>query len=221
VTKVVVVDACALLDLIRAASRCDYHSSYTIAAMALVAGVEAQIIDVRLIVPDIVRDEFQRNEAEVVDATKKALRKARDAYRHAVSVASTLRCDPLPAIVDDSWLDDGIDQAQRLANRLLAASTIEVATPDDRSRANHRVLSAIAPSRRGKDSLADCIITELTLRLGRLAVAGNSGATTLLLSSNTAEYCSPGSMLRAELQPEFSAAGVDYVRNWGEAAARR
>jgi len=214
-TILLVVDTCALLDLIRAPVRDEFHPSYATGARKLLAALQTQQPPAQIACTDVVRDEFQRHVALVTEETKRLLTQARDKYRQALNVISGLSAGSIPQSVDDAWVDAGVQHARQLADSFASLATIEPIDDDDKHRALQRVMTATPPSRRGKDSTADCLITESALRLARAAPT-NGITNTVFFSSNTQEYCE-GRALKPALQTEFSACGLQYVRTWGEA----
>jgi hypothetical protein len=211
----VVIDTCALLDLIRSPVR-DYVShTYIDSALQLLARLKELQSTVRLVYPDIVQDEYRRNVEDVHAETDKLIRRMRDGYAHALAVITRITDQPAQTIVDFEWLKAGVVGARQLADDFLAIGTLEPTVEDDHLGAYRRVMTATPPSRRGKESTADCTITEFAVRLSRRG-REHGVAKTILFSSNTQEYCD-GGRLKADLQTEFDSCGLQYARTWGEA----
>jgi PIN domain len=215
-TILLVVDTCALLDLVRAPVRAEFHPSYANGACRLLAALQSAKPPCRLVCSDVVQTEYRRNIDAVTDETRRLLYKNRDQYRQGLKIVGYFSgANELPS-VDDAWIEASVLRARGVADRFAQIAAVEPATADDMNKAVRRVMTGTAPSRQGKDSTADCIITEVALRL---ANAGASGVTrTVFFSSNTAEYCET-QKLKSSLQAEFDAIGIEYVRNWGEATA--
>lgn len=216
-TNLLIVDTCALLDIVRFAARDTFHPSYAERCLEVLNDMQSPNSSVRILVSDLVRDEYQRNITDVTADAQKLLRKTLNQYSHALKVVGHL--SGIPAVLPNAgedWVNDSVDRARQIAEAFIGGGMIEATTDVDKSKGLHRVMTGTAPSRRGKDSTADCIITEFALRLARSPAAGV--ASTVFLSSNTQEYCEAGK-LKPELQTEFHASGLVYVRNWGEAAA--
>lgn len=210
----VILDTCALLDLIRAPVRPEFHPNYATGAVQLLAAIQNPNPPARILWTDITLAEFQNNLDEVAEDTRKSFRQLRDRYQKAHDVMGGFTAEEIKKAVDDAWIDSAVQQARDLAVTYAGLAAIEVATQDDLNKATGRVFKAVAPSRKGKDSLADCVITEVALR--QAATAESRGVTkTVFFSSNTHEYCE-GRQLKATLQTEFDACGLLYVRNWGE-----
>jgi hypothetical protein len=214
VTILLVVDTCALLDLIRSPVREEFTPSYATGARNLLAALKAPQAPARIVCTDVVQNEYQRHVVPVTEETKRFLTQARNKYRQALSVIGGLSAGSIPTSVDDAWVDAGVQHARRLADDFFSLATVDPITQDDQHRAFQRVITATPPSRRGKDSTADCAITEAALRLARAPMAGVTK--TVLFSSNSQEYCD-GRKLKTVLQAEFNACGLQYVRTWGEA----
>lgn len=150
----------------------------------------------------------------ITEETRRLLTQIRDRYRRGLEVISGFSAEPIPVSVSDAWTMAAVQHARQLADQFVDVAAIEVVGHDDRQRAMQRVFTATPPSRRGKDSLADCVITEVALRLADARLTAD--ARTVFFSSNTQEYCE-GGKLKAMLQTEFDVRGLEYVRTWGQA----
>jgi hypothetical protein len=210
------IDTCAVLDLVRAPVREEFHLSYATGTRKLLEALRSPSPPARVICVDLVEEEYRRNVDEVTAETLRLLRQVRDKYQQAVSIVSALGAAPCPEWTDDKWILEAVQVARRSADHLLQIATKESVTAEDKQRALRRVLSATPPSRRGKDSTADCIILEATLRLARSNSVGRT-VPHFFFSSNTQEYCED-KKLKASLESEFADCGIDFVRNWGEAS---
>jgi len=182
----------------------------------MLAALEAQQPVCRLVHSDVVQEEYRRHIEEVTEETLRLLYKSRDQYRRALKIIGHYRGEVELPSADDEWIETSVRRARAVTDAFVALAAVEPASNDDRLQAVQRVETATAPSRRGKYSTADCIITEVALRLARAPAAGI--AKTVFFSSNTKEYCDPtGRRLKDSLQTEFAACGLEYVRSWGEA----
>jgi hypothetical protein len=215
VTIELLVDTCAVLDLIRAPVRNEFHPTYAAGVRALLAAAQLQNPPARIIWTDVTLGEYQNHVGEVTAESLRLFKQIRDRYQHGLTVHGALIAGQAQQAVDDTWVETAINQTRALADAVAGIAVVEAAIQVDRDRAMGRVFKAIAPSRKGKDSLADCVITEVALRHAGTAAA--RGVTkSVFFSSNTAEYCE-GGQLKASLQAEFDACGLIYVRTWGEA----
>jgi hypothetical protein len=219
VAAILILDTCAVLDLIRAPVRTEFNVSYAARARALLAAARQAQPIVHLIVSDVVRIEYARNLPIVWEDALAQFRKRGRDYRHALDVVSGYTDTPATHCVDDQWIDANLKHGQQLAGDFMTTAATEVATDDDHVRATRRVYSRTAPAAVGNNNLADCVITEIALRIAAARHTGAPGAPKVaFLSSNTAEFCDV-THLKPSLQIEFDAVELKYARNWGEAWA--
>jgi hypothetical protein len=165
-----------------------------------------------------VRTEFQRNASTVLDDTAGRLDKRCEEYRHALAIIAAYSDVPAIPSVDKSWVEKNVKHGHRLALEFLAAAATEPASDDDQVRASTRVWTRVAPAEAGNNNLADCVITEIALRVARSQSQIPNAAKVVLFSSNTADFCDVRH-LKPALQAEFDAVELQYVKNWGEAWA--
>jgi hypothetical protein len=218
VAAILILDTCAILDLVRAPVRREFNVSYSGRARAVLAAARQTNPQVELVVSDLVRTEFQRNLPHVLEDATAQLGKRCDEYRHAVAIVAAYSDTPAMPSVDAQWVEQNIKHGHRLAEDLLAAAVIVPAADDDQIRANRRVWTRTAPAETGNNNLADCVITEIALRIARMHAPNVSGTRIAFFSSNATDFCEARS-LKSTLQVEFDAVGLQYVRNWGEAWA--
>ena len=212
-------DTCILLDLVRSPRRPEVTVGSITAARRLVNAITMdQTITCILI--DQIRDELIRNRPDIQEDADKGVTKLEGELRR---IADWTTGQEIAADVDVSHMRAGILHARTLLdNWVLAASTIN-ATQDHRARAGLRIGQARAPSRRGKDSYADCLIVEASIAIARTLRSSGYGHTILFASSNLEDFCDRSSRgLRDELAEDFGEDGVDitYARNLEEAAYR-
>jgi PIN domain len=208
-----IIDTCAFLDLIRTPARNQFHPAYGARARELLSMLQSATPPAVIYCTDITREEYNRHVGDVTADTERALSTVRDNYRDALKRTGGLTGRQVPPFVDDAWIAEVVQQARRIADDFFSIAVTEITTVDDRNAAFSRVLTATAPSKRGKDSLMDCSITEVALRIAR---AGQGQHSAIFFSSNVNDYCAGGS-LHPLLESEFAACQLEYVRNWGEA----
>lgn len=213
-TPILVPDTCALLDLIRATHRQNIKHAYCNRAKGLLQLARATPPTLTLLTCDVIIEEFHRNVVQVRNEADSSAGKLYEAYEHFLKVHEVFAGAAEHTAPTRSWFIAQNALGSTLASDLISASTSHLATDDDHTRATRRVRSATPPSKRGKDSTADCIVTEFVLRLAATLPA--PAKSVVFLSSNTADYCD-GSGLIPQIQTEFDAAGVRFARNWGEA----
>ena len=102
---------------------------------------------------------------------------------------SGFSAEPIPISVSDAWTMAAVQHARQLADQFVDVADIEVVGHDDRQRAMQLVFTVTQPSRRGKDSLGDCVITEVALRLADadLTAGGRQQCSSVPTRRNTAK----------------------------------
>ncbi|WP_079437158.1 PIN domain-containing protein [Zoogloea sp. LCSB751] len=208
-----ILDTCVLLDIVRAPVRREFSTENARALVDVANGVRTGAQDIRIVIPSLVREEFELNFPKVQSDAVQELSRTLSNLAHAHQTLDILSArTPSPSTLDaaqwiagcESFARDLIDTAQELPT-----------SDEDVRRAGRRSLKAVAPAKRGKSSLPDCVITEFALRIARENVQNASPSSVLFISSNDADYCD-GRRLIASLQTEFDAAGLDFCRNWAE-----
>jgi hypothetical protein len=218
VPAILILDTCAILDLIRAPVRREFNVSYTGRARAILAAAKQTNPQISLVVSNVVQTEFQHNLPHVLEDATVQLKKRCDDYRHALAIVAGYADTQAMLSVDVQWVEDNIKHGQRLAEDLLAASAVTSASDEDQIRASGRVWTRAAPAETGNNNLADCVITEVALRIARTHNGTVNTPSIVLFSSNTTDFCD-ARYLKPTLQAEFDVVGLQYVRNWGEAWA--
>ncbi|HQX05768.1 MAG TPA: PIN domain-containing protein [Zoogloea sp.] len=208
-----ILDTCILLDIVRAPVRREFSPESARALVDVASWVRAQDQLIRIIIPSLVREEFELNLQKVQDDAVQELSRTLSNLSHARQTLDILSARTLSPPTDDAsqWIADCVRFARDLIN-----SAQELPTSDeDVRRAGMRSLKGLAPAKRGKSSLPDCVITEFALRIARDNLQDSSPYSVLFISANDADYCD-GRRLIASLQTEFDAAGLNFCRNWAE-----
>ena len=208
-----ILDTCVLLDIVRAPVRREFSPESARALVDVVSWVRAQDQLIRIIIPSLVREEFELNLQKVQDDAVQDLSRTLSNLAHARQTLDILSARTQSPPTDDAsqWIADCVRFARDLIN-----SAQELPTSDeDVRRAGMRSLKGVAPAKRGKSSLPDCVITEFALRIARENLQNAGAPSVLFISSNDADYCD-GRRLTASLQTEFDAAGLGFCRNWAE-----
>lgn len=213
--SVLILDTCVLLDIIRSPVRRQVARSHAEAIMEILNSLRAGNPRCRLVVPPVVREEFERNLSRVVEDTCVELERVFAEQAHAETTLDVLLerepSAPLAAAVE-RW----VGQCKALACEILERAFVEPTNADDHQRAFARSIGRRAPAKQGKDSVGDCLVTEFSLRLAKGFSTSGQCEAIALVSSNTADYCE-GRRLVPALQTEFDEAGLQYCRNWVEA----
>lgn len=206
-------DTCVLLDIVRAPVRREFSQDNALAVLEFLRLVRCGTGAVQLIVPPVVREEFDQNLATVVQDATQELERIFSTHAHANATLDLLLSR------EEHPRSDGamqlINRCRELASEILGQAKQMATIDKDLTLAAHRSMRGHAPAKRGKSSLGDCLITEFALRLSN-ENSGSGDPSVILISSNTADYCH-GRRLVDSLQVEFDAARLGYCRNWAEA----
>lgn len=210
---VFILDTCVLLDIVRSPVRREFSPESARALVDVSSRVRAQAQEFRIVIPSLVREEFELNLPKVQDDAVQELSRTLSNLSHAHQTLDILLArTPSPLTHDAAqWIADCVSFARDLIN---AAQELPTSDEDVR-RAGMRSLKGVAPAKRGKSSLPDCVITEFALRIARENLQNAGAPSVLFISSNDADYCD-GRRLTASLQTEFDAAGLGFCRNWAE-----
>ncbi|MEJ8310098.1 PIN domain-containing protein [Agrobacterium larrymoorei] len=152
-----VVDTSVWLDLAR-----DYRALSTIAALEDLVGDG----EVELLIPEVVRQEFDRRKDKLAEETRKGLqthfRLVREAIRRLGDEAE--KTEALNAIEELSHkvdvTGDVITPAFEAVDRLISGATLLPVTDSQKVRATDRAMAGNAPYHRSKNSIGDALIIE-------------------------------------------------------------
>ena len=214
----ILLDTCSLLDIVRSAYRPNVNVSHLAGAQALLAKVRAGQICVAA--TTTVEREFQ----EHLRATTLELeRSIADLAAKNAAVINAIECINL----DYRFTVDGLvgikltDKLQTIAQDVFASALVlERDSACERS-AFDRVERYQAPAARGKSESKDCLIIEHYLKLVRDLRAAGFTEKAVFVTSNSNDYGKVGA-LRAPLDTDFQAVGIEYVNNfqWALATAQ-
>jgi hypothetical protein len=211
---VLLVDTCVLLDLIRDVTRNDVQVHNLIAANAPLTAAENEN-DLIVIVSDHVRTELTDNQRGVEEDARRGLTKFREQVNRINLVAEQFGA---ATTIDTTHLADHVARTMAVLQRWAKIAITAPVGPDIECRAMRRVMQALAPSRKGKESAKDCLVVESYLEVAaELRVAGFSRRI-VFASSNTNEFLDNGTkQLHAQLQTDFGVHAIDYAPNFGAA----
>lgn len=98
-----------------------------------------------------------------------------------------------------------------LSRHLLQAATVLDRDPEAKDRAFERVtVTKLRPCRRGSE-LKDCQIFEECLEVGRLLRAAGFTRRLVFCSSNTSDYCDPGTIPHPDIAIDCAAIGMTFT----------
>jgi len=211
---VLLVDTCFLLDLIRDVTRNDVQAQNLIAALALLTAAENGN-DLTVIVADQVFTELADNQNGVEEQARSKLTKFREQVERINHVATQFGA---ATVIDTTHLADHVARTVAVLQRWTQVAITASAGPDVHRRAMRRVVQALAPSRKGKESAKDCLVVESYLEVaGQLRAARFIGRI-VFASPNTVEYHDGSTKtLHEQLQADFEVHAMDYAPNFGAA----
>lgn len=215
--RVLLLDTCALLDIVRFAAGRKPQIYHLDAVQRLVELAETDPAALVLALADVVANELGHNRVTVAETERQAIGTL---VGQALSVSNLSASLGLQSLTDASqrpdsfsaWHVDLIATLDSLVDRILTVAEVVDVTEDDRKAADQRVRDRVPPAAQGSSGTYDCQITEVALRVA----ASRTPASTLLLSSNTRDFCD-GAALHPTLQGQFDSAGLVFAKAWGEA----
>lgn len=206
-------DTCVLLDIVRAPVRREFSRENALALIDVSNRVRSDCDGVRIVIPALVREEFEENLPKVQGDAVSELSKVLSSLAHAHQTLDILSAkEPSPPPQDAAQL---IGLCVKFARDLINMAQELPTSDEDVQRAAFRSLKGHAPAKRGKSSIQDCVITEFALRMALESAQTPGASSVLFMSSNDADYCD-GRRLLTSLQTEFDAAGLGFCRNWAE-----
>lgn len=206
------IDTCSILDIMRDPTRDEMKPHERKAAIDLLDRLEKG--DLTCLMAEQVDLEFGEHDQRIQGEATKAIQKLRERVERVNQVYGIF----LPPIgVSLTHLDALVAPARQIIQRWLDASMLVPGSADSLCRAMNRVNRNISPSRKGKDSIKDCLVLETYLGAMELLRSAGLLATAVFLSSNSNEYLSETKVLKTDLQSDFARTRLDYAVNMGQA----
>lgn len=213
---VLVLDTCALLDILRVpirAADAKRAESVVRAASNVLAAVQGMPPRAHLLVAEVVLTEWSNNLPGVELTLTRHVSKLQADIDRLIACGSALGL-PVP-LTRSAALD--ASPLRRLAENLLATAHVVSIDGDIETAAFRRALRCIGPARKGKESLGDCAVAETLLRsVGSLRNAGFGGVA-VFLSSNKEDFSNGGSLPHPDLEPDFKRLGIQWCVPWNHA----
>jgi len=209
---VLMLDTCVLLDVVRDITRPDVQLHNVKAAMAMLQAVESGT-DLVVLMAKQVSTELQCNLPDVEKDAEASLEKFRAQAQRVDYVAAEFGAVGAMAT---SHLIDHVARARSTMDRWERAALRVAPGPGVPAKAIHRVVNAIAPSRKGKDSTKDCLIVETYLEAAAQLRGASFTGKIVFGSSNTDDYVDKASRkLHPVLDNEFASQTMQYGMNFG------
>lgn len=210
---VLCIDTCSILDIMRDPTRDTASPHEAEAALHLLGCVDSPPKLVALVCEQV-RIELGEHIDRIEKEANHALQKLSARIAQVDAVAAEFGA--IGTALSDHWQGHAFRARQR-TERLIAASELVSGDAATADRALARVNKALAPARRGKESMKDCVVLETYLdAVAQLRSAGLMSRV-VLLSSNTKDYTDESRHLRPELVSELAALNMEYAPNFGAA----
>jgi hypothetical protein len=178
-------DTCALLDIVRLPAR---GGEPKVAARLLAAANailnNSTAAKIHLVLPPLVRGEWDKNLPSVEEKTKKALWSIQNGC-DLVSVIQNVRGESLQSITIPS--DDVVQYLCGLGVKLVDVGTELMSDDNTTLRATDRAALGVAPATKG--AIKDCLIYEHAISVMKAARQAGCSSAFVFLTSNTQDFC--------------------------------
>lgn len=216
-SRVVIVDACSTLDVIRIPVRPEWSADADSVQQILThAGQTSALI---LAIPEAIEAEYQKHRHGTAEHVLNGLHNHHNTLTGTATLMNDMinRCaltaDDLPAIdLPENWADDLAARFEHLAADVHARLTVVPHDDVDIAAAYSRVATCRAPAVQGAAGMNDSTLCEASLRVARQ----RPPATTALLTSNDKDFRKSGS-LHPQLVDDYAASGLVDVATWRDA----
>ena len=211
---VVCADTCSILDVMRDPTRDDARVHNAIAALHMVAKMEANG-ELVCLLAEQVKLELADHLQPIQDEAKKRLSNLTDRVNRVNTIAALFGPG---ATVDLAHFVGHEVRARAMVDRWINVAEVVPQRPEIAGRAVARVIGPRAPARQGKDSTKDCIVIETYFDMIRALRGAGLQSKIVFLSSNTTDYTnSQHGGLHDDLKPDFAALSIEYAPNAGAA----
>lgn len=214
---IVFLDTCALLDLVRAPFRAKNAGAaelIIIAARRFLVGASSAPPSVHLVIADKVDQEWKASINSVEDELMAHLSRMEHDIDRLDKCALALGLAQPPLQRNGSLLTFS---PRPLSNALLSAASVIEEEMQIKMAAFHRESRGIAPAKKGKGCLGDCIIVETVIQATEQLRSSAYLSPIVFLTSNTKDFTDTNGMLHPELAPRFSGLGIRFCTQWPHA----
>lgn len=209
---VLMLDTCVLLNIIRDTTRQDIQLHNVQAAMAMLKAAESGA-NLVLLMADQVSTELQINLPGVEKDALTSLTAFRDLANRVDQIAAEFGA---VGKMTTSHLADLVVRARVTMDRWDRAALPVTPSSGVPAKVINRVVKAIAPSRKGKESTKDCLIVETYLEAAAQLRAASFTEKIVFGSPNTADYVDKATgKLHQALEIEFASHHMQYGTNFG------
>lgn len=216
-SRVLCVDTCSILDILHEPMRNDVRENDRTAALELI-NIAEEHSKLYVCTAELVQKEYIDTVDSVEDRSKRAIH---ELCNHVMKMERLSKIHGVGGGVDIGHWQEYVEKCREVADRWMRVGVVLAGSDSINERALARVLSGRSPSRRGKESLKDCIIIETYLNSVReVRKVGFSGPV-VFMSSNTSDFASEKNMsISDDLVDEFKALQLEYVSNMAAARNR-
>lgn len=215
--RVVVLDACATLDVIRIPVRPEWSAdAESVERVLAIADDPSALL---LSIPEAIEAEYQKHSEGTAEGVLNELRKHHNTmFTEARFMTDMLRrcgvaADEVPAIdLPSDWAESLAARFANLGAEVRAKLTLVSHDEDDVKPAYSRVAKSRAPAVQGAVGMNDSTLCEVALRIARQRPPGTTG----LLTSNGRDFRQSGS-LHPELVADYDAGGLVDLPTWRDA----
>lgn len=201
------LDTCCLLDLMRSPAREEIHPNNFLASNTLLTRIEGG--SVVCFFAQQTEAEYQDNRVEVANEAANNLIRQVDNIARIERILTHLGQASTTNLMH---LTNYGKLAQAVVDRYRARFKSLVPPHEVTSRAFARVGQARTPSRKGKESMKDCVVIETYLEAIRCLRAAGANGSAVFASSNTKDYQDAG-RLKPDLAAEFEQVRMEYAPN--------
>lgn len=209
---VLLVDTCSILDVMRDPTREKPRLHEHQAGLDLLTAAETGTL-VGVMAQQVVT-EFADNDQQVQDVADRALEKLLGQIDHVNRLSGMLGA---PGPLDLAHLDGHVARTRDIVHRWLRQLVPYQPTDGVVGKAYARMIGSIAPARRGKESMKDCIVFETYLEFASMLRTEGLAAPIVFLSSNTEEYSSDSRVTKIEIADDLARVGASYASNMAAA----
>ncbi|MGP2733763.1 PIN domain-containing protein [Serratia bockelmannii] len=211
---ILLLDTCSFLDIIRDITRETVTKSNVEASFHLLRIAEEDN-GLILLMAEQVMHELNDNESSVEDEAKRSLVKFKSQAIRVNDVASLFGSQNN---LDVGHLDAHVARAKSILKRWKDVSYFIPQAKGITERAYLRVTSARTPSRKGKESMKDCVVTETYLDVADKLRSLGLTSPIVFISSNTKDYYSSNTQrLSDDISDDFKKININYAPNFGAA----
>ncbi len=207
------IDTSSLLDLARDPLRPKFDARHAGAALQLIARAESKPATLTIVLTEQVIKELNDHLSEVKAEGERAIQQLNKALE-ICRIYGAIHGLPTPVIPTSAYSS----AADAVIQRFVRTAVTLRGSAASRNRAWDRVSTALAPAKRGKQSMKDCVIIENYLQvIGKVRTNGFQRKA-LFLTSNTADYAEgPSFRLHPDLVSSFSSVSLGFQINFESA----